>query len=232
MGCVYLLKSPSGKSYVGITRRTLDERWAEHLKLKGRYTKALHAAIRKYGAAAFIKCILLESECWADLCSAEREFIAELGTLAPHGYNQTTGGDGVVGLSADAKERHRRNTSTATKAAWAEGSLRQSRAASFSKEGFKERHAEATARGTIAAFARHDVRARLVAKRREPEQRERVREQMKRLWTDTEYRANQTTKRRMRPPRSEESKLRQAEKMRSLIADRRKAGTYWLARAE
>jgi hypothetical protein len=53
-------------------------------------------------------------------------------------------------------------------------------------------------------------------------------EKVKKLWQDPEYRANQVDKRSARPKRTEESKKRQSEKMRALIAVRKEKGTYWL----
>lgn len=99
MGCLYKLTSPSGKSYIGITSKTLDKRWAKHVEhaLGKRDSGALYAALRKYGPDSFYRESLIECDDWDELCRLEIEHIAKLGTFAPGGYNLTTGGEGIQG---------------------------------------------------------------------------------------------------------------------------------------
>jgi len=100
VGCVYLLTSPSGKQYVGMTKHTALKRWKHHVS-DARYAKwscALQAAIRKYGADNFTVETLEVHEDWADLVAAEIRLIASLGTMFPKGYNMTSGGEGCVSL--------------------------------------------------------------------------------------------------------------------------------------
>ena len=107
---IYMIQnSVNGKSYVGITRRSLAERWSEHLEeARGaRSSRALTQAIRKYGESAFSIQLLGEAEDWDSLCAAEVELIQLLGTKAPGGYNLTNGGDGAVGLCEEALARMR-----------------------------------------------------------------------------------------------------------------------------
>lgn len=89
----YRLTAPSGKQYIGITKRGLSLRWKEHVRLanRGRMTP-LHAAIRKYGADSFIREVLVESD-WRHLCELEKKMIALWDTQCPHGYNTTSGGE-------------------------------------------------------------------------------------------------------------------------------------------
>lgn len=97
---VYLLTSPSGKKYVGITSRTLEARWKGHCANARRGSKlALHKAVRRYGEDAFKLDVLESVETWEKACEREKFWIAELGSKAPGGYNLTDGGDGVLGLS-------------------------------------------------------------------------------------------------------------------------------------
>jgi group I intron endonuclease len=110
MAIVYhLFNVATGNGYVGKTVFTLEKRWASHLKearCGSRY--AIHRAIRKYGAGAFVRSVLVT--CLPDeQDSAERAFIAELGTLGRHGYNMTAGGEGPKGLrhSDETKQRLR-----------------------------------------------------------------------------------------------------------------------------
>lgn len=128
---LYLATSPSGKRYVGITSRSVADRWWEHLQeaRAKRSNRALHNAIRKYGAASFVLTELDRADSWQELCVKEREAIAKFGTAAPAGYNLTTGGDGFRGRHSEATRRkmriahlgrvksaeHRRNLSAALK---------------------------------------------------------------------------------------------------------------------
>ena len=116
MGCVYLLTSPSGKSYVGITKHDLEQRWARHVKdhLSNSWGCALYAAMRKYGPDNFQRRTLEMHTDWGDLCASERRLIRELNTKYPTGYNLTDGGEGVGGLPPE-KEAARIAKSAATR---------------------------------------------------------------------------------------------------------------------
>jgi group I intron endonuclease len=111
---VYLVScAVSGKQYVGYTSRSVEARFAEHLNNAkwGRAT-ALYAAIRKHGAEAFACVLLVECADHAAACEAEKQYISELKTVSPSGYNLTSGGDGVpmaphVREQASAKMRGR-----------------------------------------------------------------------------------------------------------------------------
>jgi group I intron endonuclease len=98
MGCLYRITSPSGKCYLGITSKTAAERWTAHLQRtrEGR-SQALQKAIVKYGADAFTVETLVIADKWDYLCDLERKAIAAFNTKAPHGYNLTDGGEGIVG---------------------------------------------------------------------------------------------------------------------------------------
>jgi len=97
---VYLITNLlDGKKYVGKTEKTVQARWADH-RGNARNPKKqeyLYRAIRKHGAENFSVEILAEATTVDELNSLECRFIAELGTLAPNGYNMTHGGEGVAG---------------------------------------------------------------------------------------------------------------------------------------
>lgn len=108
MGCLYKLTSPSGKSYVGISKYGLDKRWAKHVEhaLGKRSNGYLYAALRKYGVDGFSKEVLAQNDDWASLCAMEIHAIREHGTRWPGGYNLTDGGEGTPGLrSAEVKAK-------------------------------------------------------------------------------------------------------------------------------
>lgn len=98
MGCLYVLQSPTGKRYIGISTKTFEERWNVHqMRVKEGRSQALQAAIRKYGAANITGWTLVIADNWDYLCELERRAIQTFGTLSPNGYNLTTGGEGVPG---------------------------------------------------------------------------------------------------------------------------------------
>ena len=119
MGIIYKITSPSGKSYIGQTKRRLQERLWRHRDMKWGNCKLLKRAINKYGWERMQVQVL-----WTGpnelLDAKEIELIASHGTLAPHGYNSLPGGD-VNPMSvqsardsvreswqdADVRERHR-----------------------------------------------------------------------------------------------------------------------------
>lgn len=104
---VYMLTSPSGKAYIGITKRTVEWRWASHVRCAKRGQQhPLYAAIRKYGPEVFdvreMAFGLSEEQAKAE----EVRLIAELNTQCrDRGYNISAGGDyeaaaGAAAMSA------------------------------------------------------------------------------------------------------------------------------------
>jgi group I intron endonuclease len=80
------------KSYIGITCRGLQKRWADHrASAKSRPTTKLHWAIRKHGVEAFEVSIL---ETVTDFEVAKAAEVRWIETLKP-AYNMTSGGDGT-----------------------------------------------------------------------------------------------------------------------------------------
>lgn len=99
-GCLYKIAFPNGKAYIGITGRTAEERFAEHVAYSknGKKKAAVHLALAKYGAQnVILETLAIESD-WTRLQQMEVEAIGKYGTRPPHGYNLTRGGDGVVGF--------------------------------------------------------------------------------------------------------------------------------------
>lgn len=93
---IYCHTSPSGKRYVGQTKRTMAKRWASHVYDATHpcgQCPTFYRAIRKYGAAAFAHEVLETVETREAANEAEARWIAKLGTRAPAGYNLSAGGD-------------------------------------------------------------------------------------------------------------------------------------------
>lgn len=107
---VYLVSSPSGKKYVGITSKSLKRRKSQHLSnaCKGSpYT--FHKAIRKYGVALEWS-ILEEVACYEEAKRLEIHYITLFNSFKK-GYNSTLGGDGVLGKTFSHTEEAKRKIS-------------------------------------------------------------------------------------------------------------------------
>lgn len=91
---IYILTNKeNGKKYVGQTVLSFKERLDEHLSdvRCGSYFP-IHRSIRKYGIDKFDKEIIFETSSLESLNVAETYYIDLYNTLAPAGYNLTTGG--------------------------------------------------------------------------------------------------------------------------------------------
>jgi hypothetical protein len=231
MGCLYQLISPSGKSYIGITMKTVGERFEWHrkdAKHKGRDHKALYRAFAKYGPENFQLRELVRANDWLYLCLLEKKVISAFGTKSPLGYNLTDGGDGVAGMCEETAERHRENTRVGTKIAWDRVDHKQAQSVARSDPEYKKRQADKTRASKL--WERPEYREKTLAAHRDPNVRASISRSVSALWEDPTYRESQMAKRRMRAPRSAESKKAQGDKMRAIIAERKANGTYWLTR--
>lgn len=106
---IYLIENVvNGKRYVGKTKRTVKERFEQHVRDSVRSDLPLHLAIKKYGCDQFAVSVL--EECYDNDHANERErhWIAEYNTCHGQGYNATEGGDGVVGYvwSEEMRKKH------------------------------------------------------------------------------------------------------------------------------
>lgn len=88
----------NGMGYVGITTRSIERRWKEHVSMPNCSGQYLHRAIEKYGADSFeikpIASALGDISCLKEI---EKILIQQFETFSPSGYNLTLGGDGVFG---------------------------------------------------------------------------------------------------------------------------------------
>ena len=92
----------NGKSYIGKTLKTVEDRWKEHIEESQRVHKEhrpLYAAMKKYGIENFF---IEEIESCSDLelSNRERYWIEYFGSFK-YGYNATIGGDGRPYLDYD-----------------------------------------------------------------------------------------------------------------------------------
>ncbi len=97
MAIVYMhTNKTTGKSYIGVTTRTMEERWKEHCRKIKRLATHFSNAINKYGTDNWEHNILYEgdeSECYIK----EKHLISEYDTLK-NGYNSIEGGFITKGL--------------------------------------------------------------------------------------------------------------------------------------
>ncbi|ABT16521.1 GIY-YIG catalytic domain-containing endonuclease [Acanthocystis turfacea Chlorella virus MO0605SPH] len=102
MGFIYRLTSPSGKSYIGQTVRSIEERFKQHQQPDSECV-AISRAIQKYGWEN------MKKE-WQEVSDDKLNFyeemlVALLGTLSPGGYNLREGGGSRGSLCEDTKQK-------------------------------------------------------------------------------------------------------------------------------
>lgn len=97
-----MLKSPSGKIYIGQTKHSIEKRFQQHQKESSKCL-AIRRAVKKYGWKN------LEKDWYEcpdeDLNFDEELLVKELGTLAPGGYNLKGGGDNCGELSEETRQK-------------------------------------------------------------------------------------------------------------------------------
>jgi len=108
MGLIYKHTfNNSNKSYIGLTKYTMEERLKGHLKaVKNGSALHFHNAIRKYGVENIISEILEDNIEIKNLTDKEIFYIDKFDTFL-NGYNMTLGGEGNFGLehSNEAKQK-------------------------------------------------------------------------------------------------------------------------------
>ena len=105
---VYKLTSPSNKVYIGITSRSVKQRWNNGIGYKK--CPAMNNAIRKYGWENIKKEILLENTTEEEAKSLETLLIKlHRSNESGYGYNLTEGGDGTKGYYPSEETRKKRS---------------------------------------------------------------------------------------------------------------------------
>tara|TARA_Y100000310_G_scaffold287288_1_gene312066 strand:- start:1512 stop:2225 length:714 start_codon:yes stop_codon:yes gene_type:complete len=97
---VYKIENTLNKKlYVGVTTKSIQDRWKYHIVASRTNKLALGAAIRKYGENNFKVSILENCNSKQHMLEQEKFWIKKLNTFAPtgHGYNMTLGGEGLFG---------------------------------------------------------------------------------------------------------------------------------------
>ena len=96
----------NNKIYIGITTRTLNERWNEHKNRILERTSHLYSALRVYGIENFtIESIDENAQTKEELYELEKYYIKLYNSNNPDfGYNATIGGEGVRTIDLDGEE--------------------------------------------------------------------------------------------------------------------------------
>jgi group I intron endonuclease len=96
---IYKATFPNKKCYIGQTVQKLHKRIYSHKNnsINKKSKQLINKAIRKYGWDNVVWSIIEDNINDVDLLNEREKFwIKELNTLAPSGYNLTTGGDGFI----------------------------------------------------------------------------------------------------------------------------------------
>ncbi len=114
-GTLYKLTFPNGKSYIGITKHSIEHRIKIHIRASRSGRKlAIYNAIRKYGEDSF-KVHVLAMDNPDNLPMLEINAIKKYGTFGVGGYNLTAGGEGTLGRSFTVSEETKAKISKTTK---------------------------------------------------------------------------------------------------------------------
>lgn len=146
MAIVYLITNTiNGKEYVGFTSEDSPvQRWRCHRsRAKIGSQCAIHCAIRKYGEHAFSLEVVAEGSCESMLREEQSQIVAR-NTLAPRGYNLTSGGE-FVELSMQTRQKMSVSAKVRVpRPKTAPDSMRRRRAASQRFRGEQNPHARLT----------------------------------------------------------------------------------------
>lgn len=99
-GLVYLIRNKlNQRAYVGITMGTLEQRWQQHLDKaslgKNLHQDGLHQDISELGPDAFEVQVISKAKTAGELSDMEVNFIMQLNSRSPAGYNLNSGGGGT-----------------------------------------------------------------------------------------------------------------------------------------
>lgn len=110
---VYCIENKvNGKKYVGVSRRTPDLRWKEHVAVSRSTTTqrkmAVHHAMSKYGIDQFVLTTIDTATTVSEMMEKERQWIVSLDSKR-NGYNNTDGGEGTYGVTQEVRDKMRQS---------------------------------------------------------------------------------------------------------------------------
>ena len=105
--CIYkITNNLNGKSYIGQSKAKVRNRWHRHICGDKSYkNSAIHNAITKYGTNNFTFSVIDICETVEQMDYKEKMYIKQINTVAPNGYNITTGGGHGFTYSDEHKAR-------------------------------------------------------------------------------------------------------------------------------
>lgn len=187
-GIVYCITNrENGKRYVGITMRSIERRFIEHLQEQSG-CRVIARAIRKYGRAKFSIVKIDDAETMDDLHMKEAMHIERLGTLSPHGYNLSTRIDGKVVAHHETKNK----MSAAQTARWASPGEKEKGALAsretWKRPGYRERLSLAHVGLKFSAEIKKKVSDAKKLYWSDPKNKARLAEQNSNRWNDPVFR--------------------------------------------
>jgi group I intron endonuclease len=94
--------------YIGVTRKTVAQRWSAHINvMRGKNQRLLYVAMREHGHENFSIEQIAVAQSLEELGSLEAQYIKELNCYIPNGYNMTSGGFGSMGYSMTEEVRQK-----------------------------------------------------------------------------------------------------------------------------
>ncbi len=188
MGCVYeIYNEVNGRCYIGVTNRTAQARWKEHVRNAQKGSKtALSRAIRKYGHEKFVVTPIITSDHRNNLFLAERAMVLAYKANGHNLYNMTDGGDGA--FSDEAFENGRKATTKRLIEQWKDPDYRD-RMIKLSKTQWTDEKRQAASERMKALYADETFRTEMGRKIKQakasatPEAKLKESESRKRFWS-------------------------------------------------
>ena len=118
------LNKVNGKSYIGKTEKTLNQRQKWHFdSVKRKSHFAFHRALAKYSIDSFEWQILDTTDDLDDLNAKEQHYIALYESFGANGYNMTAGGEGQSGWDPSPETRALWSQQRKGKTPWNKGNI-------------------------------------------------------------------------------------------------------------
>ena len=203
-GVVYLVtNSVNGKQYVGQTTGSVSRRWSRAETSRS----LLGAAFRKYGRESFVFKEVAKAGDRKTLDRLEQKWIAKLKTIAPDGYNLTTGGNSV-GLYC---EQSKKKMSETRKNMWADPDRRKELASIGDYRQPSEDHSESMKKIWSDPKRKRKYSAAIRAGQNTQQAKENFSKAHKATWSDPDYKARMSAVHKAMSPDKREA-LRLASK--------------------
>jgi group I intron endonuclease len=95
----------TNKVYVGLTTKSLSERINAHINRGNTEKSVFQKSLKKHGRDNFKFEVIDQANSREELCNKEIYWIKTLTTLSPNGYNLTIGGDGILEMTQEIRNK-------------------------------------------------------------------------------------------------------------------------------